>query len=59
VSKTHKRLQKEVFGFILSVAAHKGPLWGDAIGIDSTTIRAKSSMRSIVRDAQREHAAGN
>ena len=53
VSKTHKRLPKEVFDevfrFILSVAAHKGLLWGDAIGIDSTTIRANASMRSIVR----------
>jgi hypothetical protein len=53
VSKTHKRLQKEVFDgvfrFILSVAAHKGLLWGEAIGIDSTTIQANASMRSIVR----------
>ena len=63
VSPKTKRLPKEVFnevfGFILSAAAHKGPLWGDAIGIDSTTIRAKASMRSIARDAPREHAAGN
>jgi hypothetical protein len=53
VSKTHKRLPKEVFdevfNFILSVAAHKGLLWGEAIGIDSTTIQANASMRSIVR----------
>ena len=53
VSKTHKRLPKEVFDevfrFILSVAAHKGLLWGEAIGIDSTTIQANASMRSIVR----------
>jgi hypothetical protein len=39
VSKTQKRLPKEVFdevfNFILSVAAHKGLLWGEAIGIDS------------------------
>jgi hypothetical protein len=53
VSKTHKRLPKEVFdevfNFILSVAAHKGLLWGEAIGIDSTTIKANASMRSIVR----------
>jgi hypothetical protein len=42
LSKTHKRLPiavfDEVFSFILSVAAHKGLLWGEAIGIDSTTI---------------------
>ena len=53
VSKTHKRLPEEVFNevfrFILSVAAHKGLLWGKAIGIDSTTIQANASMRSIVR----------
>jgi len=53
VSKTHKRLPKEVFDgvfrFILSVAAHKGLLWGEAIGIDSTTVEANASMRSIVR----------
>jgi len=53
VSKTQKRLPKEVFdevfNFILSVAAHKGLLWGEAIGIDSTTIQANASMRSIVR----------
>ena len=53
VSKTHKRLPKEVFDevfrFILSVAARKGLLWGEAIGIDSTTIQANASMRSIVR----------
>ena len=53
MSKTHKRLPKEVFDevfrFILSVAAHKGLLWGEAIGIDSTTIQANASMRSIVR----------
>ena len=46
VSKTHKRLPEEVFNevfrFILSVAAHKGLLWGKAIGIDSTTIIDKA-----------------
>jgi transposase len=53
VSKTHKRLPKEVFDevfrFILSVAAHRGLLWGEAIRIDSTTIQANASMRTIVR----------
>lgn len=53
VSKTHKRLPKEVFDevfrFILSVAARKGLLSPEAIGIDSTTIQANASMRSIVR----------
>jgi len=53
VSKTQKRLPKEVydevFRFILRVAARKGLLWGEAIGIDSTTIEANASMRSIVR----------
>jgi len=53
VRKTYKRLPKEVFdevfNFILAVAAHKGLLWGEAIGIDSTTIQANASMRSIVR----------
>jgi len=53
VSKTHKRLPKEVFDevfrFILSVAAHKGLLWGEKLGIDSTTIQANASMKSIVR----------
>jgi hypothetical protein len=53
VSKTHKRIPEEVFNevfrFILAVAAHKGLLWGKAIGIDSTTIQANASMRSIVR----------
>jgi transposase len=53
VSKTHKRLPKEVFDevfrFILRVAARKGLLSPEAIGIDSTTIQANASMRSIVR----------
>ena len=53
VSKTHKRLPKEafdeVFRFILRVAARKGMLWGENLGIDSTTIQANASMRSIVR----------
>ena len=53
VSKTHKRLSEEVFNevfrFILSVAAHKGLLWGKAIGIDSTTIQANASMARKVR----------
>jgi hypothetical protein len=53
VSKTHKRLPKQafdkVFNFILSVTARKGLLWGEAIGIDSTTIQANASMRSIMR----------
>jgi hypothetical protein len=53
VSKTHKRLPEEVFNevfrFILSVAAHKGLLWGKAIGIDSTTIQANASMARKVR----------
>jgi transposase len=52
VSKTHKRLQKEVFDgafrFFLCIAAHKGLLWGETIGIDSTTIHANASMRQIV-----------
>jgi hypothetical protein len=37
----------EDFRFVLSVAAHKGRLRGDAIGIDSTTIQANASMRAI------------
>ena len=53
VSKTQKRLPKEVydevFRFILRVAVRKGLLWGEAIGIDSTTVRTNASMRSIVR----------
>jgi len=53
VSKTHKRLPKEVFDqvfqFILRVAARKGLLSGKTIGIDSTTVQAKVSMNSIVR----------
>jgi transposase len=53
VSKTHKRLPKEVFDevfrFILRVAARKGLLSPEAIGVDSTTIQAIASMRSIVR----------
>ncbi len=53
VSKTHKRLPKEVFDevfqFILVVAARKGRLWGSALGIDLTTIEANASMKSIVR----------
>jgi hypothetical protein len=53
VSKTHKPLPEEVFNegfrFILSVAAHKGLLWGKAIGIDSTTIQANASMARKVR----------
>ena len=53
ISKTHKRLPKEVFDevfqFILSVAARKKLLWGEALGIDSTTIQANASMKSIVR----------
>jgi transposase len=53
ISKTHKRLPKEgfdeVFRFILRVAARKGLLWGERLGIDSTTIKANASMKSIVR----------
>jgi len=53
ISKTHKRLPKEVFDevfrFILRVAARKGLLWGEKLGIDSTTIQANASMKSIVR----------
>lgn len=53
LSKTHKRLPKEVFDevfrFILRVAARKGLLWGKSLGIDSTTIEANASMKSIVR----------
>jgi hypothetical protein len=48
VGKTHNRLPEgvlnEVFRFILSVAAHKGLFWGKAIGINSTTIQAITSM---------------
>jgi IS5 family transposase len=44
ISKTHKRLPKEVFDevfrFILRVAARKGLLWGEKLGIDSTTMQA-------------------
>jgi transposase len=39
----------EVFRFILRVAARKGLLWGEKLGIDSTTIQANASMKSIVR----------
>ncbi len=53
ISKTHKRLPKEVFDevfqFILRVAGRKGLLWGEKLGIDSTTIQANASMKSIVR----------
>ena len=53
VSKTQKRLPKEVydevFRFILRVAARKGLLRGEAIGIDSTTNEANASLRLIVR----------
>jgi transposase len=53
ISKTHKRLPKEVFDevlqFILRVAARNGLLWGEKVGIDSTTIHANASMKSIVR----------
>lgn len=53
LSKTHKRLPKEVFDevfrFILRVAARKGLLWGKSLGIDSTTLEANASMKSIVR----------
>ncbi len=53
ISKTHKRLPKEVFDevfrFILRVAARKNLLWGEKLGIDSTTIQANASMKSIVR----------
>jgi hypothetical protein len=48
VSKTQKRLPKEVFdemhNFILAVPAHNGLLWGEPIGIASTTIQANGSM---------------
>lgn len=53
ISKTHKRLPKEVFDevfqFILRVAARKGLLGGEKLGIDSTKIQANASMKSIVR----------
>lgn len=53
ISKTHKRLPKEVFDevfqFILRVAARKQLLWGEKLGIDSTTIQANASMKSIIR----------
>lgn len=53
ISKTHKRFPKEVFDevfqFILRVAARKGLLWGEKLGIDSTTIQANASMKSVIR----------
>lgn len=53
ISKTHKRLPKEifkeVFEFVLRVAARKGLLSGEKLGIDSTTIQANAAMKSIVR----------
>jgi hypothetical protein len=38
-----------VFFRMLFVGYFEGLLWGEAIGIDSTTIQANASMRSIVR----------
>jgi hypothetical protein len=53
INKTHNRLPKEVFDevfqFILRSAARKGQLWGEKLGIDSTTIQTNDSMKSIVR----------
>jgi signal transduction histidine kinase len=41
----------EVFQFILRMAARKRLLWGEKLGIDSTTIQANASMKSIFRKA--------
>ena len=53
ISKTHKRFPKEVFDevfqFILRVAARKGLLWDEKLGIDSTMFQANASIKSIVR----------
>jgi transposase len=58
ISKTHKRLPKgvfdEVFRFVLRVAARKGPLWGEKLGIDSLTIEVNPSMSSIRRKDSRK-----
>lgn len=52
ISKKHKRLPKEFFNevleFVLRVAARKGLLSGEKLGIDSTATKANASMKSIV-----------
>jgi transposase len=40
---------EEAFRFVLSIAAMKGLLAGEAVGVDSTTLEADAAMKSIVR----------
>jgi transposase len=52
-TNTRKRLApevfEEVFQFVLSIAAVKGPLAGRTVGVDGTTLEANAAMKSIVR----------
>jgi hypothetical protein len=53
LTNTRKRLPpevfEEVFQFVLSIAAVKGLLAGQTVGVDSTTLEADAAMKSIVR----------
>ena len=53
LTNTRKRLPaevfEEVFQFVLSIAALKGLLAGQTVGVDSTTLEANAAMKSIVR----------
>jgi transposase len=44
-------LHREVFNWVLKVAAHEGLLKGRKVAIDATTLEANAAMRTIVRRA--------
>jgi len=58
MTRIRKRLPEEVFwavfGFVLRVAAERGLLKGKTIAVDSTTLEANASMKSLVRRATNE-----
>src|SRR5262249_58726869 len=58
MTRIRKRLPEEVFwavfGFVLQVAAERGLLKGKTIAVDSTTLEANASMKSLVRRATNE-----
>ena len=53
LSNTRRRLPEEVFDevfqFVLRIAAEKGLLHGQTVGVDSTLLEANAAMKSIVR----------
>ncbi len=53
LSKTRSRLPHEInekgFGFVLKLAAERGLVKGEHIGIDGSTMEANAALRSIAR----------